>query len=123
AAMRLVAAPLFGYRSRSLALGGVERADGETTPPYMLDEIFAAAGATTGLLGAVETRFAGATTPGNRTTPESSDLQRLLRRMVDAGVGFCAMEVTSVGLDHGRGGGTEFDVSIVTNLPQCPLDY
>jgi UDP-N-acetylmuramoyl-L-alanyl-D-glutamate--2,6-diaminopimelate ligase len=43
--------------------------------------------------------------------------------MVDAGVGFCAMEVTSVGLAQGRVEGTEFDVSIFTNLTQDHLDY
>jgi len=36
----------------------------------MLDAIFAAAGAATGLIGTVECRFAGGTTPGSRTTPE-----------------------------------------------------
>ena len=122
-AMSLVAGPFFGHPSRSLALAGVTGTNGKTTTTYMLDAIFAAAGAATGLIGTVETRFAGGTTPGNRTTPESSDLQRLLRRMVDAGVGFCAMEVTSVGLDQGRVEGTEFDVSIFTNLTQDHLDY
>ena len=122
-AMNLVAGPFFGHPSRSLALAGVTGTNGKTTTTYMLDAIFAAAGAATGLIGTVETRFAGGTTPGNRTTPESSDLQRLLRRMVDAGVGFCAMEVTSVGLDQGRVEGTEFDVSIFTNLTQDHLDY
>jgi len=123
AALNLVAGPFFGHPSRSLALAGVTGTNGKTTTTYMLDAIFAAAGAATGLIGTVETRFAGGTTPGNRTTPESSDLQRLLRRMVDAGVGFCAMEVTSVGLAQGRVEGTEFDVSVFTNLTQDHLDY
>jgi UDP-N-acetylmuramoyl-L-alanyl-D-glutamate--2,6-diaminopimelate ligase len=123
AAMNLVAGPFFGHPSRSLTLAGVTGTNGKTTTTYMLDAIFTAAGAATGLIGTVETRFAGGTTPGNRTTPESSDLQRLLRRMVGAGVGFCAMEVTSVGLAQGRVEGTEFDVSIFTNLTQDHLDY
>ncbi len=123
AALNLVAGPFFGHPSRSLALAGVTGTNGKTTTTYMLDAIFAAAGATTGLIGTVETRFAGATTPGSRTTPESADLQRLLRRMVDAGVGFCAMEVTSVGLTQGRVEGAAFGASIFTNLTQDHLDY
>jgi UDP-N-acetylmuramoyl-L-alanyl-D-glutamate--2,6-diaminopimelate ligase len=122
-AMNLAAGPFFGHPSRSLALAGVTGTNGKTTTTYMLDAIFAAAGATTGLIGTVETRFAGGTTPGSRTTPESVDLQRLLRRMVDAGVGFCAMEVTSVGLAQGRVEGVEFGVSVFTNLTQDHLDY
>jgi UDP-N-acetylmuramoyl-L-alanyl-D-glutamate--2,6-diaminopimelate ligase len=123
AAMNLAAAPFFGDPSRSLALAGVTGTNGKTTTTYMLDAIFAAAGAATGLIGTVETRFAGGSTPGSRTTPESADLQRLLRRMVDAGVGFCAMEVTSVGLAQGRVDGAEFGASVLTNLTQDHLDY
>jgi UDP-N-acetylmuramoyl-L-alanyl-D-glutamate--2,6-diaminopimelate ligase len=122
-AMNLLAAPFFGHPSRSLALVGVTGTNGKTTTTYMLDAIFAAAGQATGLIGTVETRFAGGSTPGSRTTPESVDLQRLLRAMVDAGVGFCAMEVTSVGIAQGRVEGTEFGVSVFTNLTQDHLDY
>ncbi|MEA2587086.1 MAG: UDP-N-acetylmuramoyl-L-alanyl-D-glutamate--2,6-diaminopimelate ligase [Actinomycetota bacterium] len=122
-AMNRAAAPFFGHPSRSLALAGVTGTNGKTTTTYMLDAIFAAAGKATGLIGTVETRFAGGTTPGSRTTPESADLQRLLRRMVDVGVGFCTMEVTSVGLAQGRVDGTEFGVSVFTNLTQDHLDY
>src|SRR5262249_7432035 len=118
AAMNALAAPFFGHPSRSLALAGGTGTNGKTTTTYMLDGILAAAGAATGLVGTVETRFAGGTTPGNRTTPESVDLQRLLRRMVDAGVRFCAMEVTSVGLAQGRVEGAEFRASVFTNLTQ-----
>jgi UDP-N-acetylmuramoyl-L-alanyl-D-glutamate--2,6-diaminopimelate ligase len=123
AAMNVAAAPFFGHPSRSLALAGITGTNGKTTTAYLLDAIFAAAGEATGLIGTVETRFAGGTTPGSRTTPESVDLQRLLRRMVDGGVGFCAMEVTSVGLAQGRVDGAEFAVSAFTNLTQDHLDY
>jgi UDP-N-acetylmuramoyl-L-alanyl-D-glutamate--2,6-diaminopimelate ligase len=123
AAMNLAAGPFFGHPSRNLVLAGVTGTNGKTTTTYMLDAIFAAAGNVTGLIGTVETRFAGETTPGSRTTPESVDLQRLLRRMVDGGVGFCAMEVTSVGLAQGRVDGAEFAVSVFTNLTQDHLDY
>ena len=123
AAMNLLAAPFFGHPSRSLVLAGVTGTNGKTTVAYMLDAIFRVAGETTGLIGTVETRLPGASIPGSRTTPESVDLQRLLRRMVDTGVGFCVMEVTSIGLDQGRVEGAEFGVAIFTNLTQDHLDY
>jgi UDP-N-acetylmuramoyl-L-alanyl-D-glutamate--2,6-diaminopimelate ligase len=122
-AMNGLAAPFFGHPSRSLAVAGVTGTNGKTTITYMLEAILAAAGQRSGIIGTVEARFAGGSIPGSRTTPESADLQRLLRRMVDAGVAFCAMEVTSVGLDQGRVDGTEFAVCVFTNLTQDHLDY
>ena len=123
AAMNRLAAPFFRLPSRSLSLAGVTGTNGKTTTTYMLDAIFSAAGRSTGLIGTVETRFSGYSTPGTRTTPESVDLQRLLRAMVDAGVEFCAMEVTSVGIAQGRVEGTGFGVAAFTNLTQDHLDY
>src|SRR5438445_2088206 len=75
----------------------------------------------------IETRLPGASgttsQKGIRTTPESVDLQRMLRRMVDAGVSFCAMEVTSIGLSQGRVDGAVFKAALFTNLTQDHLDY
>ncbi|MGH2688858.1 MAG: UDP-N-acetylmuramoyl-L-alanyl-D-glutamate--2,6-diaminopimelate ligase, partial [Actinomycetota bacterium] len=73
--------------------------------------------------GTVETRVGDEVTPGVRTTPEAVDLQRLLRRMVDAGVRACAMEVTSIGVMQGRVDGAWFSVAAFTNLTQDHLDY
>jgi len=122
-AMNALAAPFFGHPSRELTLVGVTGTNGKTTTAYMLEAIFTAAGSPAGLVSTVETRLPGWSAAGSRTTPESTDLQRLLRRMVDAGVRHCAMEVTSIGLVQGRVEGTSFAVSIFTNLTQDHLDY
>ncbi len=60
---------------------------------------------------------------GVRTTPEATDLQRLLRRMADAGVTAAAMEVSSHGLALGRVAGTRFAAASFTNLSQDHLDF
>lgn len=109
--------------SERLVLAGVTGTNGKTTTAYLLEAVFRAAGHVTGLLGTVETRIAGRPVAGVRTTPESTDLQRLLRRMVDAGVGAAAMEVSSHGLALGRVTGTRFAVAIFTNLTQDHLDF
>jgi UDP-N-acetylmuramoyl-L-alanyl-D-glutamate--2,6-diaminopimelate ligase len=124
AAMNAAAAPFFGHPSRELALVGVTGTNGKTTTAYMLDSIFrACSGGPSGLIGTVETRVGEEVTPGVRTTPEAVDLQRLLRRMVDAGVRACAMEVTSIGVMQGRVEGVWFSVAAFTNLTQDHLDY
>lgn len=123
AAMNCLASPFFGDPSRELGLVGVTGTKGKTTTAFLLDSIHRAAGDPGALIGTIEVRVAGEAAPGVRTTPESADLQRLFRKMVDAGVSRCAMEVTSQGIDEGRIEGTHFDVAVFTNLSQDHLDH
>jgi UDP-N-acetylmuramoyl-L-alanyl-D-glutamate--2,6-diaminopimelate ligase len=58
-----------------------------------------------------------------RTTPEATDLQRLLRSMRTRGADAVAMEVSSHGLDLHRVDGIVFDVAAFTNLTQDHLDW
>jgi UDP-N-acetylmuramoyl-L-alanyl-D-glutamate--2,6-diaminopimelate ligase len=58
-----------------------------------------------------------------RTTPEAIDLQADFRRMLDAGDGACAMEVSSHALELGRARGIRFAVKVFTNLTQDHLDF
>lgn len=122
-AMGPVASRVHEDPSRQLALFGITGTNGKTTTAYLLEAVLAAAGSVTGLIGTVETRIAGAAVPGVRTTPEATDLQRLLRRMVDGGVDAAAMEVSSHGLALGRVRGTRFAVVGFTNLSQDHLDF
>ncbi|HRQ91043.1 MAG TPA: UDP-N-acetylmuramoyl-L-alanyl-D-glutamate--2,6-diaminopimelate ligase, partial [Bacteroidia bacterium] len=61
--------------------------------------------------------------PPSHTTPESTEVQRLLREMADGGCRGAAMEVSSHGLAQHRVTGVSFDVGIFTNLTQDHLDY
>lgn len=118
-----VAATVQGHPSSGLELAGITGTNGKTTITYLMEAILAAAGHTTGVVGTVSTRIAGETVAGVRTTPEAPDLQRLLRRMLTAGVTAAAMEVSSHGLALGRVNGTRFSVAVFTNLTQDHLDF
>src|ERR671919_268838 len=76
-----------------------------------------------GLIGTVETRIAGETRPGVRTTPESVDLQRLFSDMRAKGVDSVAVEVTSHALVLHRIDGTRLASAAFTNLSQDHLDF
>jgi UDP-N-acetylmuramoyl-L-alanyl-D-glutamate--2,6-diaminopimelate ligase len=88
-----------------------------------VEAILRAAGRRVGLLGTIEYRCGATTFPGERTTPESSDLQRLLARMHDMGAWGAAMEVSSHSLVLHRVAACEFDVAVFTNLTQDHLDF
>jgi UDP-N-acetylmuramoyl-L-alanyl-D-glutamate--2,6-diaminopimelate ligase len=114
---------VFGDPSHRLALLGVTGTSGKTTTVYLLEAALAAAGATTGLIGTVETRMHGRHVPSAFTTPEAPDLQALLAAMVEDGVSHTAMEVSSHALAQGRVDGSAYAVGAFTNLSAEHLDF
>lgn len=122
-AMGVISATFFGHPSRAMLIAGVTGTNGKTTTTFMLEHCFRAAGMVPGVVGTVETHIGSERIPVTRTTPESVDLQRLLARMRDAGVGAVAMEVSSHGLDLGRVSHTTFACATFTNLTRDHLDY
>jgi len=59
----------------------------------------------------------------DRAAPGPIELQQLLRKLVDDGVGRVAMEVSSHALDQHRVDGVEYDVAVFTNVTRDHLDY
>jgi UDP-N-acetylmuramoyl-L-alanyl-D-glutamate--2,6-diaminopimelate ligase len=122
-ALATVAAAFHGDPARSLDLVGITGTNGKTTTAYLVDSALRAAGETVGLLGTVEYRVGDRVAEAVRTTPESSDLQALLREMVDAGCRRAVLEVSSHSLALKRVHGLEFRVAVFTNLTRDHLDF
>ncbi|WP_428835476.1 UDP-N-acetylmuramoyl-L-alanyl-D-glutamate--2,6-diaminopimelate ligase [Saccharopolyspora thermophila] len=114
---------IYGDPSSKLRVLGVTGTSGKTTTTYLLESALQAAGFCTGLVGTVETRIAGDRLDSAFTTPEAPDLQALLAVMVEHGVTFVPMEVSSHALAMGRVSGTHFAVGAFTNLSQDHLDF
>jgi UDP-N-acetylmuramoyl-L-alanyl-D-glutamate--2,6-diaminopimelate ligase len=113
----------YGDPSASMKLIGITGTNGKTTTAYLVERIFRENGLATGLIGTVENHISGRVEPVVRTTPESLDLQRLFRRMVENGVSLTAMEVSSHALELHRVDGCDFDTVVFTNLTQDHLDF
>jgi UDP-N-acetylmuramoyl-L-alanyl-D-glutamate--2,6-diaminopimelate ligase len=111
------------HPTRRLTLIGVTGTNGKTTSTYLLEAILAAAGRRAGVIGTVSYRWAGRTRPAERTTPEATDLQALLRQMAAQGADAVVMEVSSHALALHRVDGCEFDAALFTNLTQDHLDF
>jgi UDP-N-acetylmuramoyl-L-alanyl-D-glutamate--2,6-diaminopimelate ligase len=122
-AMAPAAVGFFSDPSRELDVAAVTGTAGKTTTTYLLYEILRAAGRRPGLLTNMERRVGDETRPAELNTPEAIDLQRLLREMVDAGNGACAMEATSHASAQGRLDGVRFAVLVFTNLAHDHLDF
>ncbi|MFN2470521.1 MAG: UDP-N-acetylmuramoyl-L-alanyl-D-glutamate--2,6-diaminopimelate ligase [Gaiellaceae bacterium] len=123
AAMAPAATTFFGDPTSELEVVGITGTTGKTTSAFLLCEILDAAGRTPGLVGTVETRIGGERHPAVRTTPESIDLQRTFRAMLDAGNSSCVLEATSHGAELGRLDGVRFAALAFTNLTQDHLDF
>lgn len=100
--------------SRELAVFGITGTNGKTTTTQLLGSIVTSAGRNCSVIG---------TLGGVHTTPESTDLQRQLRALVDQGVDVVALEVSSHALDQYRVEATEFAVVAFSNLTPDHLDY
>ncbi|MEG1560014.1 MAG: UDP-N-acetylmuramoyl-L-alanyl-D-glutamate--2,6-diaminopimelate ligase [Clostridia bacterium] len=122
-AMAETAARFYKYPSREMTIVGVTGTNGKTTTTYMLKSIFEHAGKKVGLIGTIKNMIGSKIIATERTTPESVELQELLRRMADEDVDIVVMEVSSHSLVQGRVHGVHFAVGEFTNLTQDHLDY
>ena len=123
AALPWAAAAVYGDPSLHLPVIGVTGTNGKTTVTHMLEQIVVAAGQTAAIVGTVGARIGDADRAVARTTPEASDLQRLLSDMIDAGVNVAAIEVSSHALSLHRVDAVRFRIAAFTNLMQDHLDF
>ena len=122
-AMAPLAVRFFGKPAAELTLIGITGTNGKTSTAYLTESMLRRAGTATGLIGTVEIRYAREKLRAVNTTPESLDLQRLLRAMRTSQVDAVVMEVSSHGLQLGRVAGCSFRVGAITNLTQDHLDF
>ena len=122
-AMALISANFYGRPADKLRMVAVTGTNGKTSTTYMLKSIFEQQGSKVGLIGTIESIIGEKRVHSERTTPESMDLQKMLKDMVDAGCDTVVMEVSSHSLVLKRVFGIEFAGSIFTNLTQDHLDF
>ena len=123
--MGTVGSRLYGAAHQRLRTVGVTGTNGKSTIVTILGSIFDAADEPTAVLGTLGYRFRGEEWAGasHRTTPEATDLHRMLAEMEDRGALGVAMEVSSHALALGRVDGMEFDVAVFTHLTRDHLDF
>lgn len=122
-AMALAAAEVHHHPSRELQLVGITGTNGKTTTAYLVASIPEAAGQSVAMTGTVEYRLGAERRKAERTTPEATDMQRLLHRAVDLGCKTAVMECSSQAMDFHRCDGLEYAVAVFTNLTRDHLDY
>ncbi|MBN2032171.1 MAG: UDP-N-acetylmuramoyl-L-alanyl-D-glutamate--2,6-diaminopimelate ligase [Deltaproteobacteria bacterium] len=122
-ALSKVALRFYRNPCEGLSLIGITGTNGKTTTSFLLESVLKASGGRPGILGTVGYRFAGKVCPASVTTPESLDIMRLVRGMLDQGATHIILEVSSHALDQGRTQDCSFNVAVFTNLSRDHLDY
>ena len=123
----LAAAAAYRWPARGLQLIGVTGTNGKTTTVNMLRHVLDTPEVRSASIGTLGVLVGSGGDPieggGGLTTPGPVELQRLLRVLVDAGIGRVAMEVSSHSLHQRRVDGVLFDAVVFTNLTRDHLDY
>lgn len=122
-AMAYMAKNYYHNPTRDITSIGITGTNGKTTVTHLIKSILERAGHKVGLIGTITNMVGDRKMPSERTTPESLDLQAILRDMVDDGADSIVMEVSSHSLCLGRVEGIMYDIGVFTNLSQDHLDF
>ena len=122
-ALAIMSSNYFGNPKDKLKIIGITGTNGKTTSAFIIKSILEKAGFMTGLIGTIANYIGNKKVDAVRTTPESYELHELFKNMVDAGVEYCVMEVSSHSLELDRVYGIQFEEGIFTNLTRDHLDF
>lgn len=123
AALGIIAANFYDNPSNELKLVGITGTNGKTTTATLLHELFMQLGYQVGLLSTVVNKIGNEAIPSTHTTPNAVELNKLLRKMVEAGCDYCFMEVSSHAIHQHRVTGVAFSGAVFTNITHDHLDY
>ena len=122
-ALSVLAANYYGNPSDDIQLIGITGTNGKTTVATLLYKLFKKAGFKVGLLSTVKIFVDNKEYKATHTTPDSLTINKYLKEMVDEGIEFCFMEVSSHGIDQMRTRNLNFKGAVFTNLTHDHLDY
>ena len=122
-ALAIMAANFYNNPSKKIPLVGVTGTNGKTTITSLLYQLFKKAGYKVGLLSTVKIMVDEIEFKATHTTPDSLTINYYLDKMIEAGVDYCFMEVSSHGIHQKRTAGLTFFGGVFTNLSHDHLDY
>lgn len=122
-ALGIITSNFFDNPSGKLILIGITGTNGKTTVATLLYRLFEKMGYRTGLLSTVRNYVGDKAIEATHTTPDSIQINRILKEMVDKGCKYAFMEVSSHALVQDRIAGLSFKGGIFTNITHDHLDY
>ncbi len=115
-ALARLSAARFGHPARKLVMIGITGTKGKTTTAHMIKAGLESAGHKVGMIGTIGIAIGDKVSPTVNTTPESYELHKAFRQMLDEGCSHVVMEVSSQGLKMHRVEGIDYDYGLFTNI-------
>ena len=115
-ALSKMSSEFFGNPSKYLKVIGVTGTKGKTTITNYIKTVLTESGLNTGVIGTNGVFYNDVSKKTINTTPESYELHKTMKEMIENGVKCVAMEVSSSGLMMNRVEDIEFDIGVYTNL-------
>ena len=122
-ALGIISSNYYDNPSEKLCLVGITGTNGKTSTSSLLYDLFSEKGSLTGLISSVKIKFGDKEFQNNHTTPDAITINHFLREMVDLGVDYCFMEVSSHAIAQYRTAGLLFSGGVFTNISHEHLDY
>ncbi|MCM1052369.1 MAG: UDP-N-acetylmuramoyl-L-alanyl-D-glutamate--2,6-diaminopimelate ligase [Ruminococcus sp.] len=106
----------FGNPLEHLTVIGVTGTSGKTTTTYIIKKILEEAGNNVGLIGSTGIKYGDIDRHTDNTTPESYEVFKTFREMLDNNVTHVVMETSSQAFKMDRLDGINFDIGVLTNI-------
>ena len=123
AALAIISSNYYDNPTSKFKLIGVTGTNGKTTTTTLMYQLFLLLNSKVGLISTNKILINNNVIESTHTTPDPLSLNKIFSRMVEDGVEFCFMEVSSHAIDQKRIHGLCFDVGVFTNLSHDHLDY
>lgn len=115
-ALAEISAAYFNYPAKELTTIGITGTAGKTSTSTILRKMIEEDGKKAGLIGTIGAFIGKRKIVLHNTTPESYDIQKLFREMVEEGCKYVVIEVSSQALKLNRVDGFTFDYGVFTNI-------
>ena len=115
-ALSYMSANYFDNPAKELKVIGVTGTTGKTTTTHMIREILLKSGVNCGLIGSIGIKYNDFVIHTDNTTPESYEVQKYFKEMLDHGMTHVVMETSSQAFKLNRLAGITFDIGVLTNV-------
>lgn len=115
-ALSRLAQKFYAYPAKEIELIGITGTKGKTTLALSIYDIASRYGISMGYIGTNGVLYKDTVEETTNTTPDVLEIQRILRNMVDAGVQYAILEISSQALWQKRIDGLSFHTCVFTNL-------
>ena len=121
--MSKVASNFYKNPSKKLNIIGITGTNGKTTTTQIIDHIIKFSRRTSSSLGTLGFNTPSGIVSTGFTTPESIELQQILKTISDGGIKYVPMEISSHAIELFRVDNINVDIAIFTNLGYDHLDF